>query len=63
MKGFVSDCLRKASKRGFESEEGTLGEGKAVDRTVEDGGLQFVFAWQPGFESVGFLVGSEMRSK
>ena len=43
-KVLVSDCLRKASKRGFESRGSALGDGIAVDRIVDDGGLPFVFA-------------------
>lgn len=44
LKALPSDCLLNASNSGFWSSGTTLGDAAAVERTVEDGGLQFCFA-------------------
>lgn len=41
LKTLPSDCLLKASNSGFWSTGMTVGEKAAVERTAEEGGLQF----------------------
>lgn len=45
LKALPSDCFLKASNSGFWSTGTTLGDAAAVERTADDGGLQFVLVW------------------